>query len=1329
MFDLTRTARRCALTLAVCALSAAADTVVTPTARLEGELAPRDGEALVLRQGGWTVRVPARDALAVIGSGTVRWIAADLAEDRALELAARGKTDEALAVYRRALRGVLDVVQRGAAPPAAADVQVAIYLNGIDAHAQETGRSLEALAAAADLLEPGLPARWAERARLVRAKHLRRLGRLEEALAEEQALGFVSAFALIGPFDNERGTGFEGSYPPEVEPFDFAARYPGKGRDVRWKLQPVEAPPLGVIDLDALFGPNEQATAYALTALYAEADTEVALRWGSDEAAAVWVNGQQARVDDVRRPYRADQSAVGVLLRQGWNRVLLEVGEQTGEWRFSLRVTALEGGPAAGVRQAEAKELTEALEVPSEVEWRELPPEPLDRLASLAAPSWREAFHTGLLHMELEAHGQGAHPDRDALERACALAPERAAPRYALAQALSADAEFSVNREDNARRAALEATLALDPAHHLARLDLARYYLGLGSLDRCGELVDAVLARDPHHVFARVFDLELERARGLAPLARRAERALVRDLEAEVQSGQRRALPRGVVSLLLRAAEADDDVEQELRLRQALVDEAPGAVGAQLQLASAEWDAQRREAAVARLRVARELAPFEPRIDQRLARWYEVLGRNDEATAAYEAGYAVAHEDPGFLQAYARHMERTGNAKLADALYQRALELNPNLVALRDYLAYRDRDREREPSYEDPWVLDPEPVFAAAAERPLDPRRTHRVLARQQVVKLNLDGTKSEWNQVLLRVENKDGARSFTRYGVPYSTEQRLEFLRGRVLRPGGARRDARLSTYWGRGGGEFGGRRSGAIELGPLEPGDLLEVRYRLDDLQAGFFGDYYGEDVFFQDAVPLDFARYVVIAPAERALYFHTPGFEALGLALAQEHTEREGLQVHAFRAEGVPAAIDEPNQPWAKERLPQVQVSTFRDWDAFARWYWGLVKGQHEADPAIKAKVQELCAGATSDEEKIRRIYNYVVSEIRYNASWEFGIHGFKPYNATKIYARKFGDCKDKSTLINTMLREVGIDSYPVLIFGEDMRGREDLTLPLMGHFNHCISYVETPEGGLFVDGTAEHHSFKTLPSMDYGAHVVVVSPKGGALKTIPERPADENRVLEQHRVQLQPDGGAKVTSRIEGRGSFDVVLRSLMGTPGRRKAVLEPRVGRLWSGARVLSVKASDPGDLDQPLVLEVEVEVPRAVQETTSGDDGLLEVKSWLFDMLYARGQRLSALAADGERQTDLVLPLPAGVEETVIYELPEGTSIKSVPADVELETSFGRYRRRYTKNPDGTLSVERTLAVDKRRVTPAEYGELREFLGEVERAEADRPVLGQGADD
>src|SRR5690606_3005881 len=113
-------------------------------------------------------------------------------------------------------------------------------------------------------------------------------------------------------------------------------------------------------------------------------------------------------------------------------------------------------------------------------------------------------------------------------------------------------------------------------------------------------------------------------------------------------------------------------------------------------------------------------------------------------------------------------------------------------------------------------------------------------------------------------------------------------------------------------------------------------------------------------------------------------------------------------------------EPYMPWFKETVPLVSVSSFADWDEFAQWYWALVKDQHESNNDIQTLVKELTKDCKSEQDKIRKIYEYVITEIRYNDAWEFGVHGFKPYNATSIFERKFGDCKDKSTLINTMLR---------------------------------------------------------------------------------------------------------------------------------------------------------------------------------------------------------------------------------------------------------------------------------------------------------------------
>src|ERR1043165_5221994 len=100
-------------------------------------------------------------------------------------------------------------------------------------------------------------------------------------------------------------------------------------------------------------------------------------------------------------------------------------------------------------------------------------------------------------------------------------------------------------------------------------------------------------------------------------------------------------------------------------------------------------------------------------------------------------------------------------------------------------------------------------------------------------------------------------------------------------------------------------------------------------------------------------------------------------------------------------------------------------------------------------MRARVKQLLEGTQTVDEKIRAIYDFVVTDIRYVA-WEFGVHGYKPYRASAIFERRFGDCKDKALVMNAMLKEAGIDGYPVLIKLEEPRSDEDHALALVQHF---------------------------------------------------------------------------------------------------------------------------------------------------------------------------------------------------------------------------------------------------------------------------------------
>jgi transglutaminase-like putative cysteine protease len=117
--------------------------------------------------------------------------------------------------------------------------------------------------------------------------------------------------------------------------------------------------------------------------------------------------------------------------------------------------------------------------------------------------------------------------------------------------------------------------------------------------------------------------------------------------------------------------------------------------------------------------------------------------------------------------------------------------------------------------------------------------------------------------------------------------------------------------------------------------------------------------------------------------------------------------------------------------------LHVSTFKDWDAVGRWYWNLVREQLVVDAKIKAAVQEVLKGlpkGADERAKVRALYKHVITSTRY-VGLEFGIHGFKPYRTTDVYDRRFGDCKDKASLLKVMLAEAGIASHLVLVRTRD------------------------------------------------------------------------------------------------------------------------------------------------------------------------------------------------------------------------------------------------------------------------------------------------------
>ena len=151
---------------------------------------------------------------------------------------------------------------------------------------------------------------------------------------------FIRKWSVVGPFNNPTEgyfrKGIDIVYAPEQE-IDVNRSYAGKdGIQALWKT--AAAGDDGYINLNTYFEPNELTVAYGLSYVHSPRESEVAIYLGSDDGVKLWINDEMVHRNYILRPAKPDQDTVKVVLREGWNKVLMKVEDNLGGWGFYVRI-------------------------------------------------------------------------------------------------------------------------------------------------------------------------------------------------------------------------------------------------------------------------------------------------------------------------------------------------------------------------------------------------------------------------------------------------------------------------------------------------------------------------------------------------------------------------------------------------------------------------------------------------------------------------------------------------------------------------------------------------------------------------------------------------------------------------------------------------------------------------------------------------------------------------------------------------------------------------------------------------------------------------------
>lgn len=582
-----------------------------------------------------------------------------------------------------------------------------------------------------------------------------------------------------------------------------------------------------------------------------------------------------------------------------------------------------------------------------------------------------------------------------------------------------------------------------------------------------------------------------------------------------------------------------------------------------------------------------------------------------------------------------------------------------------------------------------------------------------------------------------------------------------KVLRPGGRERGTvwldfgsskKINSFHGwcipAQGKDYEVKEKDAVDVAPPAEGGYLveDTKFRILRIPAPDPGNIVGyeyeveerpfwlQDVwYFQGRDPVREAHYSLQLPA---------GWVFKSSWIAHEETKPdEAGSVLQWKIADVKALRPEPQMPPWRGLAGQMVVSffpsggtsqkrEFATWDDVGIWMGQLYSSQMEASDAIKQEVRTLTEGQPTTLGKMQALAWFVQHDIRYVAI-ELGIGGWQPHAAPDVFAHKYGDCKDKATLLRTMLREIGVSSYQVVINTE--RGSVTSDTPAHNAFNHVILAIKLPDDVhdsslmavvvhpklgrlLFFDPTSEIMPFGQIRGHLQANYGLLVTPDGGELVQLPQQPTNMNGISRQASLKLDAKGILKGDVRESRVGDHAWQERWRLRTVTKSEDRIKPIEEVLGGSLPNFHITAAS-------LINASQTDLPLGFNYSFLSEDYAKLAGNLLLVRPRVLGNKSSGILEMKEpRKFPVEFEGPEHDIDSFEITIPDGYEVDELPPPMDADYSFASYHSK-TEAVGHTLHYTRTLEIRELSVPVGKMDELKKFYRIIASDERNTAVL------
>jgi len=373
----------------------------------------------------------------------------------------------------------------------------------------------------------------------------------------------------------------------------------------------------------------------------------------------------------------------------------------------------------------------------------------------------------------------------------------------------------------------------------------------------------------------------------------------------------------------------------------------------------------------------------------------------------------------------------------------------------------------------------------------------------------------------------------------------------------------------------------------------------------------------------------------------------------------------------------------------------------WKNYGIWINDLYAKVSGLPEEKKQFYRDMVKNAATDKEKAAILYNYLQNNMRY-VSIQLGIGGWRPFPASFVDDKKYGDCKALSNYLKSTLDAVGIQSNLVIIYRDYKAKVVDEKFP-MNDFNHVILCIPHQTDSIWLECTSTTLPFASLDETTLNRKAVMITGDGGILVNTPNSNYKNNTKTIHTLIEVNEEGGGKVKTNytLWGEDREEMLMRfhDLKEDEKRKYFIMQNE----WKQPDDLQISNSK--DKANPYQVSATMDYEK-IYSFNAGSKLFFETRLYpVFD---------EDIPDNAKRKADYYFTCPYQVVDTTVYKFPAGFTLENTPTNKQLQFPFAQYSCDYSWDAaTHTMTAIASVQIKERMIKAADYPKLLDFKKQV----------------